>query len=467
MSETASPPKIYSLRQVATSIKSALDRATGNRVWMVRAEIVKVNGTLGRGHVYLDLIDESEGVKQAAMRGVIWRANGLRIQEELGDDLPQVLRPGAEIVFHARVSFHEVHGLSLHVEKIDLGFMLGELERRKQATIKQLVASGETEWNRRLPLSRVPQRVALVGSPGTSGFRDFCTVALRNPYGLRMQLQVCAARVQGDGAPADLIRALAQAEAWKPDVIVVVRGGGSKIDLDCFNDLNLCRRIAAAAVPVWTGIGHESDSVVADLVAHTAHKTPTDCANRWVERCAAAWAEVLDLAQTAARQADFHTRQRQQHLLDFRHRIGSNARLQLSNRQHALENHRDRIGHAANTQLTSLRNDLQHLGEALAHAAGRRIDASRAELTQAERVIRLEPGRLLRLRTDHLAQFASTLHAYALEHTLKRGFAIVRKDGKSITDHDAVQPGDRLTLQLHNGALEVEVVASTPPTERT
>lgn len=465
MSETSAPPKVYSLRQVATSIKSALDRATGNRVWMVRAEIVKVNGTLGRGHVYLDLIDESEGVKQAAMRGVIWRTNGQRIREELGDDLPQVLRHGAEIVFHARVSFHEVHGLSLHIEKIDLGFMLGELERRKQATIKQLVASGETEWNRRLPLSRVPQRVALVGSPGTSGFRDFCTVALRNPYGLRMQLEVCAARVQGDGAPADLIRALAQAEAWKPDVIVVVRGGGSKIDLDCFNDLGLCKRIAAAEVPVWTGIGHESDSVVADLVAHTAHKTPTDCANRWVERCASAWAEVVDLASKAARQGELLTGQRQQALLDYRNRIGSNALLQLSNRRQALANHRDRIGHAATTRLASKRNDLQRLGEALAHAAGRRIDAARSELVQSERVVRTEPDRLLRLRTDHLAQFKSTLHAYALEHTLKRGFAIVRKEGKSITDHDAVHPGDRLTLQLHNGTLEVEVVAAAPPKE--
>ena len=221
VSEAAAAGKVYSLRQVAASIKSALDRATGNRLWMVRAEIVTVKGALGSGHVYLDLIDEAEGVKQAAMRGVIWRASGQRIREELGDDLPQVLRSGAEIVFHARVSFHEVFGLSLHIEKIDLGFMLGELERRKQAVVRQLVASGEIEWNRRLPLKRVPQRVALVGSPGTSGFRDFCTVAVRNPYGLRIQLAVFEARVQGDGAAADLVRAIGLAEAWGPDLVVV------------------------------------------------------------------------------------------------------------------------------------------------------------------------------------------------------------------------------------------------------
>ena len=429
---------------------------------MVRAEIVKVNGTLGNGHVYLDLIDESEGVKQAAMRGVIWRQNGQRIKEELGDDLPQVLRPGAEIVFHARVSFHELFGLSLHVEKIDLGFMLGELERRKQATVKQLMASGETEWNRRLPLPRVPQRVALIGSPGTSGFRDFCTVALRNPYGLRMLLEVFEARVQGDGAPADLIRALGLAEAQQPDLIVVVRGGGSKIDLDCFNDLALCKRIAGLTVPVWTGIGHESDSVVADLVAHTAWKTPTDCANRWVERCAGAWAEVQDLGQTIGLQASQHTRRRQQALVDFQTRIGSSAQLQLTNRQHALSNHRERIANAATARLTMRRAALQQVGESLVYAAQRRMQAAANELQQAEHVVRREPSRWVQIRKDQLDQFTSTLHAYALEHTLKRGFAIVRKEGKSITDSASAKPGDRLTLQLHQGTLEVEVIVADP-----
>lgn len=458
MSETPASTKVYSLRQVAVAIKSALDRATGNRLWMVRAEVVKINGILGQQHVYLDLIDESEGVKQAAMRGVIWKHAGQQIREELGQELPQVFRDGAEIVFHARVAFHEVFGLSLHIEKIDLSFMLGELERRKQATIKALTESGALELNKRLPLPRVPQRVALVGSPGTSGFRDFCTVALRNPHGLRMDLQVFEARVQGEGAPADLVSALGRAEDWCPDLIVLVRGGGSKIDLDCFNDLGLCRKIAEMGVPVWTGIGHESDLVVADLVAHTAHKTPTDCANRWVEHCIHAWAEASEMGQIIARLMEQRVRQINQTLGDQRNRIGTTAQLQIRSQVNALHLHRERIAGSARMALAAKRGELERRVENIAGFAHRRVLAASLGLSQAQTVFQSEPSRILDRRQEQLVQIQSTLSAFAPEQTLKRGFAIVRKEGKSITRSETLLPGDRLTLELHAGSVEVQVV---------
>lgn len=458
MSETPVSPKVYSLRQVAVAIKSALDRATGNRLWMVRAEIVKINGTLGQQHVYLDLIDESEGVKQAAMRGVIWKTAGRQIREDLGPELPQVFRDGAEIVFHARVSFHEVFGLSLHIEKIDLSYMLGELERRKQATIKALTEAGALQLNKRLPLLRVPQRVALVGSPGTSGFRDFCTVALRNPYGLRMDLHVFEARVQGDGAPADLVHALERAQECRPDLIVLVRGGGSKIDLDCFNDLGLCRKISEMSVPVWTGIGHESDLVVADLVAHTAHKTPTDCANRWIEQCINAWAEASEMGRIIARIMEQRVRQFQQTLSDQRNRIGTTAQLQLRSQSNALNLHRERIAGAARMALAAKRGEMERRAETLAGFAQRRLHAATLVLDQARALILNEPEKLLVRRQEQLAQIQDTLTAYGPEQTLKRGFAIVRKGGKSITKAEALLPGERLTLELHAGSVEVQVV---------
>lgn len=466
MSETAAPPKVYSLRQVATSIRSALERATGNRLWMVRAEVVKVKGNLGKGHVYLDLIDEQEGVKQAAMRGVIWRQNGDQIRKDLGVELPNVLKDGAEIVFHARVSFHEVFGLSLHIEKIDLGFMLGELERRKQATVHALTTSGEIGFNRKLPIPRVPQRVALIGSPGTSGFRDFCSVAIDNAYGFRMNLNVFEARVQGDVAPPDLIAALGSAEAWNPDVIVLVRGGGSKIDLDCFNDLGVCRRIAACTVPVWTGIGHESDVVVADLVAHTAYKTPTDCANRWVEHLLTAWSQLLELGEMIGRNGQQQLVQNQHQLHDYRTQIGSSARLQINSKRHELRSHRERIGDSALARISSQRANVMHSTEQIASLSQRRIQLTINELAHARTAIQSEAPRLLDRRKDQMAQLGLTLHAYALEHTLKRGFAIVRKEGESIHNTSKLKAGDQLTLQLHDGTVDVEVIGNSTPQER-
>ena len=334
-----SEPRVYSLRQIAQSIRKALEHATGGRTWLIRAEVVKVNGALGRGHVYLDLVDESEGVRQAALRGVIWSAAGGRIAEELGEAAATLLAPGAKLVFTARIQFSEIHGLSLSIERIEVQYMLGELERRKQATIAALKRAGALEWNRRVALPIVPARIALIGSPGTSGFRDFCTKLLHHPARYRVHITAFAATVQGTAAPAELRDALARAEESVPDLIVFVRGGGSKLDLDAFNDEALCLAIARCPHPVWTGIGHESDTTVADLVAHTALRTPTDVADAVLNRFDAASGSLNTLAL----------------------QLGSLSRTALSTRTAALTTAAERLAELALRTIKTRRESIDHL----------------------------------------------------------------------------------------------------------
>jgi len=337
-----SEPKVYSLRQVAQSIRKALEAATGGRTWLIRAEVVKVSGALGKGHVYLDLVDESEGVRQAALRGVIWSAAGGRIAEELGEAAASLLAPGAKLVFSARVQFSEIHGLSLSIERIEVQYMLGELERRKQATIAALKRAGALEWNRRIALPLVPTRIALIGSPGTSGFRDFCTKLLHHPARYRVHITAFAATVQGSAAPAELREALARAEELAPDVVVFVRGGGSKLDLDAFNDEALCLAIARCPHPVLTGIGHESDTTVADLVAHTALRTPTDAADAVLRRFDAAAGELNAAALQLSGLARAALRTRITTLDALAERLAESALRTLRTRKEALD-HADRL----------------------------------------------------------------------------------------------------------------------------
>jgi exodeoxyribonuclease VII large subunit len=337
-----SETKVYSLRQVAQAIRRALEAATGGRTWLIRAEVVKANGTLGKGHVYLDLVDEAEGVRQAALRGVIWSAAGGRIAEELGEAAATLLAPGAKLVFTARVQFSEIHGLSLSIERIELQYMLGELERRKQATIASLKRVGALDWNRRIPVPFVPVRIALIGSPGTSGFRDFCTKLLHHPARYRILLTAFAATVQGATAPAEVRAALAAAEETTPDLIVIVRGGGSKLDLDAFNDEALCTAIARCTRPVWTGIGHESDTTVADLVAHTALRTPTDAADAVLRRFDAAAGELNAAALQLSGLARAALRTRMTNLDALAERLAESALRTLRTRKEALD-HADRL----------------------------------------------------------------------------------------------------------------------------
>ena len=173
------------------------------------------------------------------------------------------------------VSFHEVHGLSLVIEEIDLSFMLGELERRKAEAIKKIKSKGIHLLNSSLKLPTVIQKVALVGSPGTSGFRDFVKHVIDNDWLFRYNIDVYPTSVQGVDAPNQIAKAVLQSELGFPDVIVILRGGGSPLDLDCFNDYNLALTISKLKSPVLTGIGHETDFSLADLVSNRYFKTPT------------------------------------------------------------------------------------------------------------------------------------------------------------------------------------------------
>ena len=242
MSQGSEPKKIYTLSQLGESLKRTLEQVTHGRTMWFKAEIAKLSkspewtrlpGTGGR----------SRGQRLAMMKGTIWKTQHAAIRKELGEAADQVLAKGTEIVFTGQVNYHAVYGVSLVIQEIDLSAMVGEAERRKQETLNTLKAEGALERNKALPLPSLIQRIALVGSPGTSGFRDFGVHLLRNDWGLGFDVEVFPASVQGKEAPAALIQALLQAQTAQPDVIVVVRGGGSALDLDAFNDLGLCRAI--------------------------------------------------------------------------------------------------------------------------------------------------------------------------------------------------------------------------------
>ena len=275
--------KIYTLLQLNRSIKNALETKAGSQGFWVKAEIANLNKAKA-GHYYLELVEESDGRKQAAIRGTIWAREVTMITQELGDSADRILSIGSEIVFRCKVIFHEVFGMSLNISEIDLTIMLGELEKRKKATIETITKEGRREMNKMKPLPSVVHKVAIIGSPGTSGFRDFMLHVLKNEYRYRFEIDVIATKVQGAEAAVELKLGLDAATAMNVDVVVMVRGGGSPLDLDCFNDLELAMKMSEMEIPVLTGIGHETDICVADLVAHKFFKTPTDVGDFLVDR---------------------------------------------------------------------------------------------------------------------------------------------------------------------------------------
>ena len=265
--------KTFTLTQLVDSVKSVINRTYAEHTYWVTAELVKLN--IKGGHYYLELADSVEGFNTAQMKAVVWRTQVLALQTNFGEEFKQLMQPGNRILFKVSVTFHEIYGLSLTIHDLDPAFTYGEIELKKKQTIERLKIEGLYDLQKQLKLPLIVKRLVLIGSPDTSGYRDFLTEMTTNNIYRNFTIQQIATTVQGDKAVVEICQALQEADTYDADAIVLIRGGGSKMDLNVFNDYQICSVIAGLGLPVITGIGHETDEVVADLVAHTRQITPT------------------------------------------------------------------------------------------------------------------------------------------------------------------------------------------------
>ena len=272
------------LSQLQRLVKETLHERFALPVW-VSAEIseIKVNYS---GHCYLELVEKGgdNGVPLAQSRAVIWRTAYPRIARYFEAETGQRLAAGIKILAKVAVNYHELYGFSLQITDIDPTYTLGDMERQRQMTIAQLQKEGVWDMNREAPMPVVVQRVAVVSSANAAGYQDFRKELAKSPY--RFEVTLFDAFMQGAAAEESIVTALcAVAERMDEfDAVVLIRGGGSASDLNCFNAYRLCAHVAQFPLPILTGIGHDKDTSVADMVAHTALKTPTAVAGWLVER---------------------------------------------------------------------------------------------------------------------------------------------------------------------------------------
>lgn len=274
-----------SLLELQERLKHAIEGAVPRQVW-VTAEIGEMNSHIS-GHCYLDLVDYKEGERGVAAkaRGVIWSSTWRMLKPYFQSSAGVPLQKGLNVLIKVQAGFSTVYGLSLNILDIDPSFTVGELELRRQQTIKRLQQEGCMEMNAQLNLPALPRRIAVVSAPGAAGYRDFMNHLHKNEYGFRFETELFPAQMQGEEAPQSIIAALDAIAAREDgfDVVAILRGGGAAMDLVCFDDYSLAVNIAQFPLPVITGIGHDHDYHIADMVANTWLKTPTAVADFFVD----------------------------------------------------------------------------------------------------------------------------------------------------------------------------------------
>ena len=288
------------LTELLARVKERVEDAFPERYW-VKAEIGSWSPR-ANGHCYLNLTQSDRGKPVADIRAMIWKWNFPQLKAFFEQETGQMLQAGITVLVRVQVSFSEMFGMSLFIDDIDPAFTVGEQALAKKRAIEKLTAGGYLEMQQELAIPRLPYRLAVITSKTAAGYGDFRRHLLENEAGYAFRLDLYEALMQGEQAPASIIAALAEAQEQPCDAILILRGGGSEMDLACFDDYDLAVAIATCPAPVVTAIGHDRDFHIADLVANRSVKTPTALADLFLDAYAAEDA-LLDDLQARVRRA--------------------------------------------------------------------------------------------------------------------------------------------------------------------
>ena len=281
----------FELSELLGQVRESVADAFPEKCW-VKGEISSWSPR-ANGHCYLNLSESEKGKQVADVRAMIWKWNFPQLKAFFESETGQTLQAGITVLVRVQVNFDPVFGLSLFIDDIDPAFTVGEQALAKKKAIEKLTAGGYLEMQQELALPALPYRLAVITSKTAAGYGDFRRHLLENEAGYAFQLDLYEALMQGEQAPASIIAALADAQEGAYDALLILRGGGSEMDLSCFDDFDLAVAIATCPVPVITAIGHDRDFHIADLVANRYVKTPTALADLFLDAYAEADA-VLD-----------------------------------------------------------------------------------------------------------------------------------------------------------------------------
>ncbi len=386
----------------------------GQEMW-VTCEISQVN--LSRGHRYIELIQKDEETQDiiARMGAVIWSRDYAALRRKHRNALASVLAEANQVRLQVKVDFHERFGMKLMIKDIDLNYTIGQFAERRLFIISQLEKEDLLYINESLPLPRSIQRVAVISSETAAGFADYRAHLEENEYGYDYRTHLFPAAMQGKQVEPEVLTQLSiiKKRCKEFDVVVIIRGGGSKIDLADFDSYALGKMIATFPIPVFTGIGHEIDESVIDLVAAKAFKTPTAVASYLIQ----------------------HNLETEQEILTMEHEVVQLAQNVLSEKRHDLENVQQFIPLLVKGILERSTLALQQLDIVLARAFAQAITLQEQKLT-------------------HILALIDTTRP---ERILKKGYSITYLKGRPITQINSLQIGDTIETRIHTGVLHSKI----------
>lgn len=397
------------LSQLNRQVKDAIRDHLPETYWL-RTETSDVRHNRN-GHCYLEFIEKDSTTQSivAKARGVIWGNVFQMLSAYFQKETGQPFTSGINVLVCVSVEFHELYGYSLTVVDIDPTYTLGEIARNRQLILKQLEEEGVFTLNRELQLPELANRIAVISSPTAAGYEDFCDQLTHNPNGIVFYPKLFPAIMQGDRSEASVIASLEKIFTYREwfDAVAIIRGGGASSDLSCFDSYHLASHVAQFPLPVISGIGHERDVTILDVVAHTRAKTPTAVAEFFITHLNRSATELLDMEERVVTESNSVLMDEHAQLLSLSKDLVHKSTLTIQG---------DIVGIQQLTE--KIKYGLKHMMQRQAH--------------------------LLETRTQFI-EMASPANI------LKRGYTLTLKDGKIITSLNDLKEGDIVETRFRDG----------------
>ena len=449
-----------SLTELQLIIKDSLYLALPDHYWVV-AEISEIKEN-NAGHCYLELIEKHPDEKnvRARVKAIIW-SNRYRFLNSFFQNITgEALSEGMKILVKTKVEYHELYGLSLIISDIDPSYTIGEMALKRQMVIKRLEDEGVFSMNKEIEFPIVPQRIAIISSGSAAGYSDFINHLKENNHGYVFYIALFETVMQGIETEQSVISALDRIAGFMDlfDVVVIIRGGGSQIDLSWFDSYNIAYHVTQFPLPVITGIGHEKDFSVTDMVSFQSLKTPTAVADFLIERTEGAEINLTDMSSDIIEHSLAIIEANRTRLETFRINLIPVARLMISRQKEKLSK---RIIDLINTGKELIlrsgvipanqKSRLISSGGSFIRSKGSVIERMRIDLISFV----LNILGKMKVRANSVE---NTLNILNPENVLKRGFTITSLNGRVLKSSLEVKPGDNINTKFGDGKIDSKVM---------
>jgi len=452
--------EMLTLSELQLLIRDSLYLSLPDMYW-VKAEITEIRENYN-GHCYLELVEKNSGDTnvKARVRAVIWNNRYRFIKTYFENSAGESLKAGMKILVKVRIEYHEIYGLSLAINDIDPAFTIGEMAMKRQQILKKLEDEGVLNMNKEIEFPFIPQRIAIISSRSAAGYSDFLKHLSENSYGYIFYSSLFEAPLQGSDTERGIISALERIAGHIEnfDVVVIIRGGGSQTDLSWFDNYNIAYFITQFPVPVITGIGHEKDLSVTDIVAHRSLKTPTAVADFLVECMLNAENYIIEISNELTDRSLKIIEQTKEWMISAKMKLIPLARIMIS---------------GFREELSSTLVNMISTGKEYVHRAKLIPESQKGRLSSGMRSIINNSSSLISgfsqstvknsknfilSRGKTLAGYENSLKILDPVNVLNRGYTITSMKGKIIKDSVELKEDDQIETRFRDGTIKSRVV---------